>query len=335
MIHPRIFKALLTGVAAATLIACTPSMKDETTRRASLPDREVLVIGHRGAAGLAPENTLAAFAAALDLGVDAIELDIHLTRDSVLVVYHDYTLKPEITRTPDGEWLDMWTGLAIKDLPLAEAKTYDVGRLDPDSFYASRYPDQVPVDGETIPTLSEVIDLIRAHNDSVELWIEIKTSPAEPQASSQPEDVANALVDLLRQEKFDKKVKILSFDWRALVQVQQKAPDIPTVFLTHTSARMDTIQRGRPGPSPWTAGLDIDQHGGSIPALVAAAGGRYWAPRYNQITLEDIAEAHRQGIGVFAWTPDKEENLRHCIGLGVDGIITNRPDRLIAILEHR
>lgn len=86
-----------------------------------------MVIGHRGAAGLAPENTLAAFAASLDLGVDALELDVHLTRDGTLVVYHDYTLKPETTRTPDGEWLDIWTGLAIKDLSLAELKTYDVG----------------------------------------------------------------------------------------------------------------------------------------------------------------------------------------------------------------
>jgi glycerophosphoryl diester phosphodiesterase len=335
VIHPRFSKTLLVGVATVMLMTCAPAMRDGTTRQASMPDHEVMLIGHRGAAGLAPENTLTAFATALDLGVDAIELDVHLTRDSALVVYHDYTLKPETTRSADGEWLDMWAGLAIKDLTLADAKTYDVGRLDPDSFYARRYPDQVAVDGEAIPTLSEVIDLVRAHHDAVELWIEIKTSPAEPQASSRPEDVAKALVDLLQQENLIKEVKVLSFDWRALVQVQQKAPDIPTVFLTHTSARMDTIQRGTPGPSPWTAGLDIDRHAGSIPALVAAAGGRYWAPRYNQITLEDVAEAHRRGIKVFVWTPDKEEDLRHCIGLGVDGIITNRPDRLIAILGRR
>lgn len=335
MICPRLWKTLIVGVATATLVTCSPNTKNGPSRRTVMPDRDMMVIGHRGAAGLAPENTLAAFAAALDLGVDAVELDVHLTRDSALVVYHDYTLKPETTRTPDGEWLDMWAGLAIKDLPLAELKTYDVGRLDPYSFYAGRYPDQVPVDGEAIPTLSEVIDLTRTHDHPAELWIEIKTSPAEARVSSRPENVADTLVNLLRRENFTQDVKILSFDWRALVRVQQIAPDIPTVFLTNTSSRMDTIQIGRPGPSPWTAGLDIDSHAGSIPALVAAAGGRFWAPRHNQITPEDIAAAHRRGIKIFVWTPDREADLQRCIRLGVDGIITNRPDRLIAILESR
>lgn len=335
MTRPRLLKTLLVGIATATLVTCTPNLKSGPTQRASMPDRDIMVIGHRGAAGLAPENTLAAFIAALDLGVDAVELDVHLGQDNALVVYHDYTLKPETTRTPDGEWLDMWAGLAIKDLSLAELKTYDVGRLDPNSFYAGRYPDQVPVDGEVIPTLSEVIDLMRAHDQPTELWIEIKTSPAEPLVSRRPEDVAEAVVKLLRQEDFTGAVKILSFDWPALVRVQQIAPDIPTVFLTNTSSHMDTIQKGRPGPSPWTAGLDVDSHAGSIPALVAAGGGRFWAPRHNQITPEDIAAAHRRGIKIFVWTPDRETDLQRCIRVGVDGIITNRPDRLIAILEGR
>lgn len=335
MTCPKLLKTLLVSVATATLIACSPNLKDGAIRHTNIPDGSIMVIGHRGAAGLAPENTLAAFAAALDMGVDAVELDVHLTRDGILVVYHDFTLKPETTRTPDGEWLDMWTGLAIRDLSLAELKTYDVGRLDPDSFYADRYPDQMPVDGETIPTLREVVALMQVRGFPAELWIEIKTSPMEPQVSSRPEDVAKAVVNLLRQEDITGAVKILSFDWRALIRVQQLAPDMPTVFLTNTSARMDTIQMGEHGPSPWTAGLDIDRHAGSIPALVAAAGGRYWAPRHNQISPEDVAAAHRLGIKVFIWTPDKKTDLRRGLRQGVDGIITNRPDRLITMLGNR
>jgi len=325
----------LVGGLVALLTACAADIHPYTSRALVAPNHDILVIGHRGAAGLAPENTLAAFATAFALGVDAVELDVQLSRGGQLVVYHDFTLKPEITRTQDGEWLDMWTGLAIKDLSLSELKRYDVGRLAPYSFYAGRYPDQEPADGETIPTLSEVIDLTRAHNHSAELWIEIKTSPAEPRVSSRPEDVAEALVDLLRRENFARKVKILSFDWQALTRVQQMAPDMATVFLTNISASMDTIQIGKAGPSPWTAGLDIDTHNGSLPALVTASGGRFWAPRHNQITPEDIATAHRRGIKIFVWTPDREADLRHCIGLGVDGIITNRPDRLITILGRR
>ena len=257
---------------------------------------------------------------------------MQLSRDGEVVVYHDFSLKPEITRTPDGEWLDMWTGFLIKDLTVAEMKRYDVGRLDPNAMYARRYPEQKPVDGETIPTLQEVIDLRRARENKAELWIEIKTSPEAPQASSRSQDVAAAVVDLVYKNYLNRAVKVLSFDWHALVRVQQLAPDIPTVFLTHTGNGQDTIHRGQPGPSPWTAGLDIDQYDGNLPALVAAAGGRYWAPRYNQITLEEIAMAHRRNIEVYVWTPDSEAQIRRCIQLGVDGIITNRSDRLQRIL---
>ena len=89
---------------------------------------KVQVIGHRGAAGLAPENTLAAFRKALDLGVDALEMDVLITAAGEVVVHHDFALKPETTRTPDGKWIKDSSAPLIKDLTLAEIKTYDVGR---------------------------------------------------------------------------------------------------------------------------------------------------------------------------------------------------------------
>jgi glycerophosphoryl diester phosphodiesterase len=92
--------------------------------------KKVYMIGHRGAAGLAPENTLAAFARACAMGVDAVELDVLLTSDRRVVVHHDFRLKPEITRTADGEWLNHSARYAIKELRLAELKTFDVGRLN-------------------------------------------------------------------------------------------------------------------------------------------------------------------------------------------------------------
>lgn len=326
------FGYLLAGVMILAAVGCCPDRHQAARHGVSVSStRDILVVGHRGAAGLAPENTLAAIATALRWGVDAVELDVQLTRDGELVLYHDLTLMPEITRTGDGEWLDGWSSLALKDLSLAELKSYDVGRIDPDSFYARRYPDQVPSDGETIPTLLEAIELVRFVDQPVELWVEIKTSPQAPRVSSRPENVAAAVVRLLRREGFTQAVKVLSFDWRALLRVQQLAPELATVFLTNTSARMDTVQAGRSGPSPWTAGLDVDQYQGSLPALVAAAGGRFWAPRHNQVTPEDLAEAHRRGIQVVVWTPDSAADLRRCLRLGVDGIITNRPDRLTAI----
>ena len=139
-----------------------------------------LVIGHRGAAGLAPENTLAAFKRACELGVDAIELDVLASADGQLVVHHDFKLKPEIARSADGAWIASGSQPAVKDLTLAQLKAYDIGRLQPKTSYAARYPEQTAADGERIPTFKEVIELFkRSCSLSTRLFVEIKTSPEE------------------------------------------------------------------------------------------------------------------------------------------------------------
>jgi len=292
------------------------------------------VIGHRGAAGLAPENTLAAFSKALDIGVDAVELDVHLSLDLVPVVYHDFTLKPQITRTPDGEWLDMWTPLPLKSLSVADLKAYNVGRLNPDSSYAKRYLDQMLADNQRIPTLTEVIRLIKSKPTPwIQIWIEIKTSPEKPAVSGDPEAVAQAVLTVLQKENFIKRTKILSFDWRALIYVQKMNASIPTVYLSHVGTRFNNIKPGQPGPSPWMAGIDIDDFNGSIPLAIKTAGGRVWAPFYKYITPKNLKTAHDLGLTVFVWTPDRKHDMDALFKIGVDGIITNRPDILKTLLE--
>ena len=96
--------------------------------------------------------------------------------------------------------------------------------------------------------------------------------------------------------------------------------------------RHNTIRIGMPGPSPWTAGLDIDDYDGSIPRLIKASGGRFWAPRHNQVMIHEIEEAHRLGIKVFVWTVDQKNDMVRLMEMGVDGIITNRPDILKSVL---
>ncbi len=313
--------------------ACQTPGKSAAQLKPELLTKKMYVIGHRGAAGLSPENTLSAFKRALDLKVDAVELDVLLTSDRKLVVHHDYRLKQEIARTPDGKWLKDRPGPAIKDLTLVELKAYDVGRLKPYTRYARRYPKQKPADGERIPTLCEVVSLLRSCEDcKTQLWVEIKTSPEKPDMTPSPEAVADAVVHVLREEKFANRARILSFDWRSLVHVQKIAPDIPTVYVSHIG-RLNNIKPGQPGPSPWTAGIDVDDFGGSIPQAVKAAGGRYWAPNYKYITPNLLEEAHGLGIRVFVWTPDYRSDMLRLIEMGVDGIITNRPDILQSI--HR
>ena len=151
MILCTLYKILFTLLIFPTDFFCFAAEKSSPPANGEQPIKKVDIIGHRGAAGLAPENTLSAFKRACEIGVDAIELDALLTADGKIVVHHDYTLKPESTRTPDGKWLNR-PGPLIKELTLANLKTYDVGRLKPNTGYSHRYPEQQPVDGERIPT---------------------------------------------------------------------------------------------------------------------------------------------------------------------------------------
>ena len=105
----------------------------------------MLLIGHRGARGLFPENTMDGFRRALALGVDGIEIDVAITADGVPVVSHDPALNPDITRL-NGEWLPA-RGPLIRDLRADELAAYDVGRIRPGSRYAALYLDQEPSDG--------------------------------------------------------------------------------------------------------------------------------------------------------------------------------------------
>ena len=296
---------------------------------------QVLVIGHRGAAGLAPENTTAGVKKALELAVDAVELDVQLSADGELVVYHDYRLSPYNTRGPDGKWVR--GNIFIKHTGFAELQTYDVGRLRRLSMYARRYPDQQPFDGERIPALRQVIPLVRSNPSRrrTQLWIEIKTSPNKKAQSSAPEAVVDALAKLLRQTDMTDRARILSFDWRALYHVQQIAPDIPTVYLTRIGGQVQNVRPGQPGPSPWTAPIDVDDYNGSIPQAIRAAGGRYWGPYHRELTAASLKEAHRLGLKVYVWTTDKASDMRRLIEWGIDGIITNRPDVLRTVIESR
>lgn len=291
-----------------------------------------VVIGHRGAAGLEPENTLAGFKRAIDLGVDALELDVLLSADGELVVHHDFTLNPEIARSPNGQWVDGAHRIALKDLTLAGIKTYDVGRLKPGTGYARRFPDQQPRDGARIPTLGEVVALIKqTAPPALVLCIEIKTSPEKPEMTFPPETVAEAVVEVVRSENIVSQTRILSFDWRSLARVQEIAPEIPTVYLTSKFKQFKPFDKAK--TLLWTAGIDPADHGGSLPKMIRAAGGWHWGIKYSQITADQVQKAHDAGIRVYAWTVDSKSDMVRLAAMGVDGIITNRPDILVSVLE--
>ena len=285
------------------------------------------LLGHRGARGIAPENTLPGFARALGIGVTGFELDCAITRDGVVVIYHDAVLNPDITRGPDGKWLKK-AGPAIWSLTFDELQRYDVGRIKPRSAYSLRFSKQQPVDGTRIPRLAELFALVRkAGNERARFCLELKCSPLKPDQTTDPVDFARKVIAVVRSSNMAARTSLLSFDWRTLAAAQEEAPEIPTVCLTAQQPWLDNL-RARHKSSPWTAPLHVSRFGGSIPKTIKAAGGAAWASYYEEITPERINEARALGLKVFVWTVNEFADLRRMIELGVDGIMTDYPDRL-------
>jgi glycerophosphoryl diester phosphodiesterase len=269
--------------------------------------------GHRGARGLFPENTLAGFAGALAIGVDALELDVAATADGVVVVTHDPCLNPDITRTSDGAWLT-GPGPAIRSLRAADLSHYDVGRVRPDSAYAMLCPDQVPHDGATIPTLAEVLRC----GPRATFNIELKTFPLRPGLAMEGAAMADAVVAVADSQGVADRIIVQSFDWRGPRHLHRVRPDIRLSWLTSATVLAAARQ--------WWDGPHPSDFGGSVPRAVASEGGPNWGPDYVNLTEEGIAEAHSLGLRVVPWTVNRPEDMRRLIGWGVDGLITDRPD---------
>jgi len=292
--------------------------------------KETLEIqGHRGARGLLPENTLPGFAAALGLGVDTLELDVGISRDGVVMVHHDPALNPLTTRDSTGEWIAATNRPPIYKLSATQLKTYDVGMLKPDTDYANLYPHQKPAPGARIPTLTEVIELLHnCGNEYVRLNIEAKLDPARPALTAPPADFAQALIEVLHTTGMTTRATIQSFDWRVPAHVQAREPRIPTSYLSEQRAGRDTVSSRDGAPSQWTNGMSLDDYGGSLPRMVQAAGGSVWSPDYRHLGEDDLRAAHTRGLRVAVWTVNATDDIRRMIGMGVDSVISDYPDRV-------
>ena len=290
--------------------------------------------GHRGARGLMPENTLPGFATALAIGVTTLELDLAVTRDLQVVVSHNPRIEPELARDADGEWLQQ-SGPSIHSMTLQEVKSYDVGRLNPTLKYAQRYPQQQALDGVSVPTLGEVFELVnKSGNQLVRFNIEIKINPEKPQLTLPPDEFVAAVIEVVRRYKLERRVSLQSFDWRSLREVQALAPDIATSYLTADQSWLSNLQTGRPGPSPWLDGLDIDDFGGSAARAIKAAGGDIWSSYHLEVDVDSIKLAHQLGLKVNVWTVNETSRMRALIAMGVDGIITDYPDQLRQVIKE-
>jgi glycerophosphoryl diester phosphodiesterase len=285
--------------------------------------------GHRGARGMAPENTLAGFRQALAAGVTTLELDVGVTRDGQVVIAHDPRLNPDLTRDASGAWIAT-PGPALQTLTLAELQRFDVGRLKPGTKYAQSFADQQAADGERVPTLEALFQLVRTSAVPVRFNIETKLSPLTPELAPEPDTFARALLDVVQRHGLAERVTVQSFDWRTLQAVRRLAPALPIAALTARLPSIDNLADPR-----WTAGLRLQDHGGSVPRLVKALGARTWSPFHGDLTEAQLAEAHALGLKVIPWTVNESERIDRLIGWGVDGLISDHPLRVREAMARR
>ncbi|WP_249152459.1 glycerophosphodiester phosphodiesterase [Bradyrhizobium liaoningense] len=281
---------------------------------------------HRGGRALLPENTLPAFANALSMGVDTLELDTGVTADGEVIVSHERTLNPDLTRDAAGGYVAP-PGTPFVKLRLDEVRAYDVGQIRPDSNYAKSFPDQRALPGAQIPTLKEVFALVRkSGNTRVRFNIETKIDPNRPDETLDPETFVTKLLGVIDIEGFSGRVMIQSFDWRTLQLVQRQAPKIPTVYLTIQRGSAPTVALDK--ATSWMAGFNPADHAGSLPRTIKAAGGAIWSPYFGDVNPALVTEAHALGLRVVVWTVNKADDMTRMIEIGVDGIISDRPDLL-------
>ena len=267
------------------------------TRRAPPLARRPLVMAHRGGAGLWPENTAHAFRQAVALGVDVLEMDVHGTADGALVVIHDAT----VDRTTNG------TG-TVKELTLAELKKLDAGyRWTADGGRTFPFRGK----GITVPTLREVLDEF----PTARLNIDLKQ--AQP---TLVKSLCRTLGESGATASVQSRVTVASFNSRTLEEFRQECPAVATsASMEEVFALSSDLQAGRD--------FALGQTRTRLVQVPESAFGRTW------LTAELVSTAHRAGLEIHVWTVNEEAAMRRLVALGVDGIMTDYPDKLLTLLK--
>ncbi|MDB5913122.1 MAG: glycerophosphodiester phosphodiesterase, partial [Ramlibacter sp.] len=211
-----------------------------------------------------------------------------------------------------------------------QVQSYQLGRINPDSPYAKSFPRQQARDGTRMPTLAQLFEHVQRRGaGSVRFNIETKLFPPAPGDTVAVEVLTDALLQVIREAGMRDRVSIQSFDWRSLQRVQQREPRMPTVYLTQQTMTTHTAQ-----DPAWTAGLRLADHG-SVPRMVKAAGGGTWSPNAGALSQALVREAQALGLKVIPWTVNESADMDRLVGWGVDGLITDYPDRLREVLGAR
>ena len=302
-----------------------------------------------------PENTLPGFAAAFAAGVQIVELDVLVTQDDIPVVLHDPALARAQARDAAGRWLEE-DSPPIITLSYDQLARYDVGSRNPRAAEGESWPEQTQLDGVRVPRLADICQLAQQPGHR-ECWlnIEIKSSPLASHLTPPPDRMAELVTAEIRAAGLEQRTLVQSFDWRVITAMQEAAPQIARSCLSYypdcAPAGQHTIYPG----SPYMGGLDLDNPdldgpdldgpdldnpasediSSQMPALVRQAGAVHWAPYFKDISARHVKAAQAAGLILSVWTVNEPRDIEQMIEFGVDGIITDYPQRVQQLLLAR
>lgn len=265
---------------------------------------KIAVHGHRGARAMMPENTLPAFEYAIGIGVEALELDLAVTKDNVLVVSHDPELSEKICVAPAGVKTRV-----IRQLTLAEVTQFDCGAIQ-----SKEFPKQKAIAGTRVPTFEEVLAL--APKGKFEFNVETKIFPDKPELTPSPAEFVRLVVAAVRKYKLESRMILQSFDWRTLEEMKKQEPKIRTSALYPSGMSQAVLQ------------MDYVAEAKKIKADMVS-------PHYRTTTAEKVAQAHAAGMQVVPWTANDAATWQKLVDAKVDAIISDDPAALMAWLKEK
>lgn len=250
-----------------------------------------LVYAHRGSAKLYPESTLEAYLKSIELGVDAIDIDIQVTKDDIILAHHDEYLGSALTDNKK---------LYIQNLTYEKIREYS----------------------KNIYCLADIINKTKIYPNII-YQIEVKTTPYFHPNRQDYQKVIDLLLNIIYQENVQDRVQIQSFDWRALLYTKKVDSKIICSFISEQDEELNNI-----ADLNYTAGFDINNYD-SIIELLADVKADIWCPYYKELSQNLVIKAHQNNIKVIPWTVNNQDDIKLVSDYGVDGIITDDPSLLI------
>ena len=285
----------------------------------------IRIIGHRGARGLFPENSMVGFENVLRSGINLIELDVVFSKDNIPIINHDQSVSSSFSRHVGGAFIK--ENIEISSLTAEQLKKYEIGKLNLETDYGKRFPEQIQLDGVHMPTLQELYDKIQQPDfEQARLMVEIKINAHTK--NDEKKNISRLLVKQIRDANLTQKVLIHSFDWLLLEECKKLAPEIITSFLSKKTRN----KKRNSNQSDSFYVLENNEKTESIPEKIRELGGSIWCPYFMDITRDRLLIARENNLLVAVWTVNEPADIDKMIELGVDAIVTDYPPRVKSAL---